>query len=297
MTLPTHRMTKVAMTRPAAPLVVVMVAPLAVTMVARPETKVTTTDPSVTDLKSKHNDDGPCLAGTVTFLDKIWARARHSVRNTMKRRLFFQSLALGLAIGFPAFARSFSDEVISQLVTQGYSNIVMETTWLGRVRILADLSGGRREIILNPRTGEILRDLWTAADGSAGPIAIVNGQGGTSSGSNSGSDSSGDDGGTSGGDDGGTSGGDGGGTSGGDDGGTSGGNDGGTSGGDGGGTSGGDDGGSSGSDGGGTSGGDDGGTSGGNDGGTSGSDDGGGKGDQRDHLGDTRDDNGGRDGS
>ena len=204
----------------------------------------------------------------------------------MKRRLFIQSLALCVAIGFPAFARSFSDEVISQLVSQGYSNIVMETTWLGRVRILADMSGGRREIILNPRTGEILRDLWTAADGSAGPIAIVKGQGGSGTGSTSGSSSGGDTGGGSSGGD------DGGGTSGGDDGGTTGGDDGGTSGGDDGGTSGGDDGGTSGGDGGGTSGGD---SSGSDDGGSSGSD--GGGGDLRDHLGDTRDDNGGRDGS
>ena len=211
----------------------------------------------------------------------------------MKRRLFIQSLALCVAIGFPAFARSFSDEVISQLVSQGYSNIVTETTWLGRVRILADISGGRREIILNPRTGEILRDLWTAADGSAGPIAIVKGQGGSGTGSTSGSSSGGDTGGgSSGGDNGGTSGGDNGGTSGGDDGGTSGGDGSGTSGDDGGGSSGGDDGGTSGGDDGGTSGGD---SSGSDDGGSSGSD--GGGGDLRDHLGDTRDDSGGRDGS
>jgi hypothetical protein len=162
--------------------------------------------------------------------------------NLMQRRAFLLTLSGGIALALPAFA-AFSDDVVTQLGEQGYQNITVSTTWLGRVRILATRDGGTREIVLNPRTGEILRDLWTAADGSQKTVSIVDdvneGSRVSKSGSASGNASSSgtDGGGTSGsGAGGGTTGGsDGGGTSGG---GTSGG---GTSGG---GTSGGSTGGS-----------------------------------------------------
>ncbi|MEI6799459.1 MAG: hypothetical protein WCO04_09630 [Pseudomonadota bacterium] len=68
-------------------------------------------------------------------------------------------------IAMPAFSASFADAIVAQLTVQGFTNISVQTTWLGRVQILALRSDGQREIILNPRTGEILRDLWTAAQG------------------------------------------------------------------------------------------------------------------------------------
>ncbi|MFN7224851.1 MAG: hypothetical protein ACK4MS_12600 [Paracoccaceae bacterium] len=86
----------------------------------------------------------------------------------MNRRLF---LALGFAAicsGQAAFARSFSDSVVAQLKKRGYVKITVERTLLGRTRILAERNGGRREIILNPRTGEILRDLWITLSDSNG---------------------------------------------------------------------------------------------------------------------------------
>ncbi|MFN3846654.1 MAG: hypothetical protein ACK4RZ_12675 [Paracoccaceae bacterium] len=86
----------------------------------------------------------------------------------MNRRLF---LSLGLAavcFGQAAFARSFADSVVAQLKKRGYRNISVGRTLLGRTRITAERNGGRREIILNPRTGEILRDLWIKASDSTG---------------------------------------------------------------------------------------------------------------------------------
>ncbi|NEX47875.1 hypothetical protein G3572_16820 [Rhodobacter sp. ETT8] len=72
-------------------------------------------------------------------------------------------------MGQPAFAKDFTQRVVEQLQEQGFASIVVERTLLGRTRILADSQRGRREIILNPRTGEILRDLWTVtSDGSGG---------------------------------------------------------------------------------------------------------------------------------
>ncbi len=84
----------------------------------------------------------------------------------MKRRLF---LSLGLAAVFSgraAFARSFAESVVAQLKKQGYRHVRVERTLLGRTRILAERNGGQREIILNPRTGEILRDLWITVSGT-----------------------------------------------------------------------------------------------------------------------------------
>lgn len=92
----------------------------------------------------------------------------------MKRRTFLVGLTAtsGLALaGAAAMAETFADAVISQLTRQGFSNIAVETTWLGRLRILGNRQDGRREIILNPRTGEVLRDTWQAAtSGTSMPI-------------------------------------------------------------------------------------------------------------------------------
>lgn len=167
----------------------------------------------------------------------------------MQRRAFLVTLAGGLVLALPALA-AYSDDVVLQLTKQGYQDITVSTTWLGRVRIVATRGGGMREIVLNPRTGEILRDLWTGADGTQRTVSIVDDVGGASAGDGSGDGSgSGSSGGSSGGTSGGTSGS---GTSGSDDGGSSGSSGGGTSGSDGGGSSGGS---SGGSDGGGSSGG------------------------------------------
>lgn len=127
----------------------------------------------------------------------------------MQRRAFILTLAGGLATALPAVA-AFSDDVVVQLAQQGYQNITVSTTWLGRVRILAVRDGGTREIVLNPRTGEILRDLWTAADGTQKTVSIVDdvrggdhtsasgdGSGQGSSDGTSGSDTSGTDDGSS----------------------------------------------------------------------------------------------------
>ena len=107
----------------------------------------------------------------------------------MRRRPFLLSLCLALCFAGAAMAQSFADDVLQQLAGQGYANISVETTFLGRVRILAEGDGGHREIILNPRTGEILRDLWIAAGGAAPKATIVDhSSAGSGSGSGSGSD-------------------------------------------------------------------------------------------------------------
>lgn len=111
----------------------------------------------------------------------------------MHRRSFFMLMAGSLAVALPAQA-AFSDDVVAQLTQQGFQNISVSTTWLGRIRIIAYRDGGTREIVLNPRTGEILRDLWTTADGAVRGASIVDDvDSGSGNGSGSGSVSGSDD--------------------------------------------------------------------------------------------------------
>jgi hypothetical protein len=95
----------------------------------------------------------------------------------MKRRVFLAGLAVGLALSAPAFAEGVADGIVRQLRDQGYSTITVKQTLLGRTRILAVGPDGQREIIINPRTGEILRDFWTNS-GSSSQIVRTGGSGG-----------------------------------------------------------------------------------------------------------------------
>ena len=91
----------------------------------------------------------------------------------MKRREFLTVLATAAALGSPALAQDYVDRVVRQLRAQGFRSVVQERTLLGRVRILATSRDGRREIILNPRTGEILRDLWLPTAGATSQPRII----------------------------------------------------------------------------------------------------------------------------
>lgn len=79
----------------------------------------------------------------------------------MKRRDFLTAAAV-VVVATPALAQGqgFADVFVEQLKGQGFARIEISRTWLGRLRIEAQNDRFRREIILNPRTGEVLRDLW-----------------------------------------------------------------------------------------------------------------------------------------
>lgn len=51
-----------------------------------------------------------------------------------------------------------AEAIIQRLISQGYNQIRVDRTWLGRIQIEARGTDGEREVIVNPRTGEILRD-------------------------------------------------------------------------------------------------------------------------------------------
>jgi len=88
------------------------------------------------------------------------------------------------------------DQVAAQLKRMGYAEVTVSRTLLGRMRIVGTSSRYRREIVLDPRNGEILRDLRSPLDGSSVVIAIGDDDGASHSaagGSGSGSPGSDDD--------------------------------------------------------------------------------------------------------
>ena len=74
----------------------------------------------------------------------------------MPRPLMIACLLCALAA--PLGAETVADTVTRQLQAQGYTRVDSAYTWLGRLRILARQGDLRREIVINPNTGEILRD-------------------------------------------------------------------------------------------------------------------------------------------
>ena len=109
----------------------------------------------------------------------------------MRRRSFLLALTAALAIGPAAYASDLSDDVVRRLKKGGYRIISVDRTFLGRVRIRAAKGNGEREIVLNPVTGEILRDLWV----SGGPDSDSYDDGGSDNGGGSTDNGGSDDGG------------------------------------------------------------------------------------------------------
>ena len=130
-----------------------------------------------------------------------------------RRGLFASALALA-TLAAPVAALDLVDSILASLKQQGYVDIEVSQTLLGRTRIVTHNAEYSREIIVNPGTGEILRDYWELLNGSATVIPVtapppldapeINGpnpgsSGSGSSGSGSGSSGSGNSGSGSGG--------------------------------------------------------------------------------------------------
>lgn len=67
-------------------------------------------------------------------------------------------LFLALLAATPAGAGTLEQELTQQLQAQGYGQVQASRTWLGRLRLQARAGDLMREIVVNPNTGEILRD-------------------------------------------------------------------------------------------------------------------------------------------
>lgn len=123
----------------------------------------------------------------------------------MDRRAFLNMLAgtMVVATSVAAFASDPVQAAIARLQAEGFRKIAAERTFLGRVRITAERRGQSREVVLDPRSGEVLRDLTRVSDsdgsgkgrsGSGSSGSGSSGNSGSGSGnSGSGSDDSGSD--------------------------------------------------------------------------------------------------------
>lgn len=69
-------------------------------------------------------------------------------------------LAVTIFAGFTqaSYAGTVEQQVISRLQAQGYQVLEQSYTFLGRLRIVAQNGSLQREIVVNPGTGEVLRD-------------------------------------------------------------------------------------------------------------------------------------------
>lgn len=79
------------------------------------------------------------------------------------------ALALCMAAPLPAAAQtilpasaavgqSVEQGFAAQMRAEGYVNVQVTRTWLGRIRVLGWLDGRMREVIIHPTSGEVLRD-------------------------------------------------------------------------------------------------------------------------------------------
>lgn len=64
-------------------------------------------------------------------------------------------------------------QVSQQLSAQGYRQIEVRRTLLGKVVVTARGHGHKREIVIDPRNGALLRDLVRQADGRQGTVNIA----------------------------------------------------------------------------------------------------------------------------
>ena len=86
----------------------------------------------------------------------------------MMRHGILAVAALAALIATPGFSQDYEADIMAQLRGQGYQGITLSHTWLGRSRIVAMLDGDLREIVFDPNTGEILRDLSRLAVAGTG---------------------------------------------------------------------------------------------------------------------------------
>lgn len=96
-------------------------------------------------------------------------------------------LVLALA-GQPVLGETLVERITGQLKDQGYSRVTVSRTLLGRTRIVATAPKVEREIVVNTRTGEILRDLEEVEDGHS-RMEIRKSEAVSASGRNRGADS------------------------------------------------------------------------------------------------------------
>jgi len=88
----------------------------------------------------------------------------------MNFRQILAGVLVAATLAAPAVAQDIRDDVEAALVAQGYEIVNVSRTWLGRLRLVAENDEIRREIVINPTTGEVLRDYSVALANLGRPI-------------------------------------------------------------------------------------------------------------------------------
>ncbi len=83
----------------------------------------------------------------------------------MNRRSFLITVTAFTLLSTTAARADYVEDIVKWLGREGYSGIEVTRTLLGRIRIVATKDNRTRELVCNPRTGEILRDVFIDADG------------------------------------------------------------------------------------------------------------------------------------
>ncbi len=91
----------------------------------------------------------------------------------MQRRRFISLLTAALMAAGPVSGQSLRESVIAQLAGQGFARITVSRTLLGRMRFVAENDLYRREIVINPGTGEVLRDYLVEVATGRPPAGIT----------------------------------------------------------------------------------------------------------------------------
>lgn len=113
----------------------------------------------------------------------------------MTRRGFLLSGASLLATCGPSLASTAEDEVAARLRRDGYRILMRKRTWLGRIRFKARKGQTVREVVVDPTSGEVLRDY---SDKLAGADKESNGGNSSSGGAAGGGGTEGGEGGSGG---------------------------------------------------------------------------------------------------
>lgn len=90
------------------------------------------------------------------------------MRSRLPRLAPVAPLALSLALAALAARAETQAEIVAQMQAEGYRSIEVSTTWLRRVRIVAEGGAGLREVVIDPRNGEVLRDFTDRASHRGG---------------------------------------------------------------------------------------------------------------------------------
>lgn len=101
-----------------------------------------------------------------------------------------------LVAAVPAAAAGLADQFSAELEAAGYKSIRVSRTLLGRTRVVGVRGGFKREIVFDPRTGEILRDLTVKVSSGFGwgsDSSASSGSSGSGSSGSSGDDDKDDD--------------------------------------------------------------------------------------------------------